>query len=145
MLVTAHKQNCGFTLLEVLLALSLLAGTGFVLLVKVPVHLQSQRLAQSSTQLLEDLRDARQAALAENTYYKIKFYQSSGFYRIFRQVTWVKDVPLAKGVSFLGQPADLVFNAAGTPSVGMTIILTTSGAGQKKVVVAPVGGRIREE
>ena len=139
------KQGGGFTLLEVLLALTLLAGAGFVLLVKIPVHLQSQHLAQSSTQLLEDLRDIRQAALAENTFYQVNFYQSAGFYRIFRQFTKVKDVALAEGVSFLGQPPDLVFNAAGTPSVGMTIILTAGGAGQKKVVVAPVGGRIREE
>lgn len=138
------KTN-GFTLLELLLVLAIVAGVGSVLIIRLPVNAQSQALTQASTQLLSDLRDTRQAALSENTWYQIKFYSSANFYRITRQGVKVRDVYLPSGVKFLNQPSDLIFNASGTPSTGMTIMLGTSAGEQKRVIVAPVTGRIREE
>jgi len=139
------EGNHGFTLLELLLVLVIMAGLGFVLMVRLPVHAESRVLAQASTQLLSDLRDTRQAALSENTWYQVKFYSSSNFYRITRQGIWVRDVYLPNGVKLLNQPPDLNFNASGIPSAGMTILLGTAAGEQKKVIVAPVTGRIREE
>ncbi|HWQ89359.1 MAG TPA: prepilin-type N-terminal cleavage/methylation domain-containing protein, partial [Desulfitobacteriaceae bacterium] len=68
------KQCQGFTLLELTLVLAILAGSGFFLFIKLPLHLQSQSLSLTSARLLTELRDTRQAALAENTWYQIKFY-----------------------------------------------------------------------
>ncbi|MDR3586644.1 MAG: prepilin-type N-terminal cleavage/methylation domain-containing protein [Desulfosporosinus sp.] len=136
----------GFTLVELLLVLILLSGAGFVLLIKLPINFAQQHLDLASTQLLEEIRDVRQAALAENNWYQVKFYLQNGdnHYQIFRQGTRLKDVHLKDGIQFVGQPADLMFNATGR-SVGTTIVLTNSAGERRSVVVAPVGMRIREK
>jgi len=139
-----RRSDLGFTLLELLLVLILLAGAGFVLLIKLPINLEKERLAFATTQLLEELRDVRQTAMAENNWYEVKFYIPEGdhSYKIFRQGTRVKDIHL-KDIEFVGQPANLTFNALGR-SVGTTITLTSPSGEQRSVVVAPVGMRIRE-
>ena len=136
----------GFTLVELLLVLILLTGSGFVLLIKLPINFAQQHLDLASTQLLEEIRDVRQTALAENNWYQVKFYLQNGdnHYQIFRQGTRLKDVHLKDGIQFVGQPADLMFNATGR-SVGTTIVLTNSAGERRSVVVAPVGMRIREK
>lgn len=142
----AKGRERGVTLLEVLLVLCLLSGAGFVLLVKLPVHFEKQRLNMTATQLLAEVRDVRQAALAENNWYEIKFYPQDGEhnYKVFRQGTRVRDISLEKGIQFIGQPGNLTFNAAGRGS-GMTITLQNALGDRKSVVVSPVGMRIREE
>ena len=138
-------EDFGFTLLEMILVLTLLAGAGFVLLIKLPINFEQERLALATTQLLAEIRDARQAALAENNWYAVKFYyQTDHHYQIFRQGTRVKDVYFQAGVRFLGNPQDLQFNASGR-SVGTTIVLTTPSGKRRSVIVGPVGMRIRED
>lgn len=141
-----RDNNRGFTLLEILLVLILLSGAGFVLLIKLPINFEKERLAFETTQLLEEIRDARQAALAENNWYALKFYTQDGGhrYQIFRQGTRVKEVRLNDGIRFAGQPGELKFNALGR-SKGTTITLTNSNGELRSVVVAPVGMRIREK
>ena len=141
-----NAREKGYTLLEMLLVLVLLSGAGFVLLIKLPVNYANEHLAFASTQLLEEIRDTRQAALAENTWYQIKFYAQTAdhHYRIFRQGTMIKDVYLQDRIRFLGQPSNLLFNSSGR-SAGTTIILTSPSGRQKSIVVAPVGMRIREK
>ncbi|MDQ7095758.1 type II secretion system protein [Desulfosporosinus sp. PR] len=136
----------GFTLLEMLLVLTFVASAGFVLLLKPSNHLERDRLAFATTQLLEEIRDTRQAALAENDWYQVKFYPQAGdhHYEILREGTRIKDVHLRDGVQFLGQPESLLFNASGR-SAGTTITLTNSLGERKSVVVAPVAMRIREK
>lgn len=143
--INIHSER-GFTLLEALLVLVLMVGTGFVLLIKLPVHLESDRLALASTQLLGDIRDVRQAAMAENVWYQMKFYRSPGdhYYQIFREGTRVKEIHFRDGIEFLGQPENILFNASGR-SAGTTIYLINSLGEQKGIVVAPVGMRIREK
>lgn len=139
-------KDRGFTLLEMLLVLILLSGAGFVLLIKLPINFEQQRLTFATTQLLEEIRDVREAALAENNWYEVKFYVSDGdhHYKIFRQATRVKEVHLKDGIRFFGQPGNLIFNASGR-SVGATIVLTTPSGERRSVIIAPVGMRIREE
>ncbi|MBC2721852.1 prepilin-type N-terminal cleavage/methylation domain-containing protein [Desulfosporosinus sp.] len=135
----------GFTLLEILLVLILLAGSGFYLLIKLPVNVEKQDLAFESTKLLEDIRDTRQAALAENISYVVKFYyMGDPHYQIFRQGKLIKNTYLQDGIEFLGTPQDLTFNALGR-SAGTTITLKNSLGEQKSVIIAPVGMRIREK
>jgi len=136
----------GLTLLEIMLVLILLSGAGFVLLIKLPINFDKERLAFATTQLLEDVRDVRQAALAENNWYTIKFYYQAGdhHYQILRQGTRIKDVYLKDGIQFFESPKELTFNALGR-GVGSTIVLTNSKGEHRSVIVAPVGMRIREE
>jgi len=142
----AKARDKGFTLLEMLLVLILLAGAGFVLLIKLPINYDKEHLSFATTQLLEEIRDVRQAALAENNWYEVKFYPQDGdhHYQIFRQGTKVKDIHLKDGILFLGQPTNLTINASGR-SVGTTIVLTSASGERRSVVVAPVGMRIREK
>ncbi len=135
----------GATLLELMLALVILAGSTFILGVKLPGYLQEARLDQASTQLLEELRDARQAAMAENTWYQVRFFQEGRYYQILRGGTQMRNIRLPEGVSFVTVPQDLQFNAVGTPNIGMTILLRAKNGEERKVIVAPVAGRIREE
>ncbi|MDP4128037.1 MAG: prepilin-type cleavage/methylation domain-containing protein, partial [Bacillota bacterium] len=129
-------NELGFTLLEMLLVFILIAGSGFVLLVKLPVNLEKEHLTFAATQLLEDIRETRQAALAENNWYTIKFYYQTGdqHYQIFRQGTRVKDVYFKDGIQFFGSPKDLTFNALGR-SVGSTIVLTNSKGERRSIIV----------
>jgi len=141
-------DDLGFTLLEMLLVLILLAGSGFYMLIKLPVNFEKQRLAFESTQLLEDIRDARQAAMAENNWYTVKFYYTGDHhYQIYKQGKMQKKVYFTDGIEFLGKPGDnngeLQFNALGR-GAGTTITLTNTLGEQRSIVVAPVGMRIRE-
>lgn len=139
----------GFTLLEMLLVLILLAGSGFYLLIKLPVNFEKQYLAFESTRLLEDIRDARQAALAENIAYTVKFYYQTGdhHYQILKQGKIIKNVYFKDGIEFFGRPGDLngelKFNALGR-GAGTTITLKNLLGEHRSIVVAPVGMRIRE-
>lgn len=142
LIVTAYS---GMTLLEVLLVLVILAGAGFTLAVKIPLDFQGQALNLSATMLLEDIRDARQAALAENTWYQVKFATAQRSYRIYREGVKVKEVSLAEGIRFNNTPQDFVLDAGGNPLPGTTISLVNQAGRVRTVVVAPVGGRIREE
>ena len=142
-----RSRERGFTLLEIMLVLILLSGAGFVLLIKLPIHLEKERLTFATTQLLEEVRDTRQAALAENNWYEIVFYTPDGDnnYRIFRQGTRVKEIHLTNGIKFVGQPVPVRFLANGQTPKGATIVLTNPSGEQRSVVIAPVGMRIREK
>ena len=78
----AWGKDRGFTLLEILLVLILLSGAGFVLLIKLPINFDKEHLDFATTQLLEEIRDARQAALAENNWYQVKFYLFPAFIKL---------------------------------------------------------------
>lgn len=138
-------KDRGFTLLEVILVLVIISGTGFLLAVKLPLHLESRRLEMATTQLLYDLRDTEQAAKSENVWYQVNFYPHDGCYQILRQGVWVKDVPLQEGIKISNGPANIIFNSSGIPYPGTRIVLRDAAGEERKVFVAPVAGRIREE
>lgn len=141
-------EQDGFTLLEFLLVLLIVAGCGFVLLLKMPVQNDRRNLAVASTRMLGELRDARQAAMTENTWYSVNFYPEMNSYQVTRAGIRVKDIILPEGVCFLNRPNPdhATFFASGTPEQGTTIYLGTADKReQRSIIVAPVGGRIREK
>lgn len=140
----------GFTLLEVLLILSLLAGVGFVLLVKLPVEMDQRNLSLASTQLIQDLRDARASALSENTWYEVRFFQTNNTYRIYREGLLQKNVSLPEKISFANKPNTIRFSAEGSPIFLGSLPLTgtvslTNGKQTRNIITALITGRIREE
>lgn len=139
-----NRSNLGYTLIELLLVLVLLSGVGFVLLVKLPVQQNEQKLALASTQLSQEIRDTRQAALSEDTWYEMKFFYYLDYYLIYREGQLIKNVHLPKGVIIENAPADIRFKAAGTPSLGGTIRLK-AGNLKRDVIMTPVTARVREE
>lgn len=138
------RQSPGFYLMEVLLVLLLLAGAGFLLLIQIPYNLEQKGMEISSGRMIDDLREAQQAAIAEKVWYRVKFYPETDEYRVFKQGQIIHSVSLEKGVSFGNKPEDLTFLPTGAPDRGMTIILT-SAKSERRVIIAPVMGRIRLE
>lgn len=139
-----NRSSFGYTLIELLLVLALLSGAAFVLLVKLPVQQNERNLAVAATQLTQEIRDIRQAALSERTWYEMKFYYDQGFYRVLRDGKWVKDIALPKGVTMENAPKDIRFSGTGTPDQGVTIQLK-AGKSKKNVIMMPVTARVREE
>lgn len=143
------KKSQGFTLLEVLLVLAILAGTASVLLVKIPVQMEERNLSLASTRLIQDLREARQSALAENAYYEVRFYPSNNTYRIYRKTELQRNQSLPQGITFANSPSNIRFSANGIivflgsdPSGTVTL---TNGKTTRHVITALISGRVREE
>lgn len=145
------RKNSGFSLLEVLLVLILLAGAGFVLLVKLRVQLENRNLALASTQMIQELRDARQSALAENTWYEVRFYPESNTYKVLKEGNiFIKTIPLPEKIKFVNRPNTIRFSSSGTPIFTGTPPLTgtislTNGKNIRNIITALITGRIREE
>lgn len=143
------KKSQGFTLLEVLLVLAILAGTGFILLVKIPVQMEERNLSLASTRLMQDLREARQSALAERIYYEVRFYPSNNTYRIYRQSDLQRSQSLPQGISYANTPSSVRFGAngnvvfLGTNQTG--IVALTNGKTTRHIITALISGRVREE
>lgn len=138
------KTEKGYTLLEILLVLVLLAGAAFFLLIHLPQDVKAKGIELSAERLLADLREVQQASIAGNVYYRVKFYPESGEYKIFRQGESWRSVVLQEGVSFGNSPPELFFLPTGAPAPGMTIVLK-AGERERRIIIAPVMGRIRLE
>jgi prepilin-type N-terminal cleavage/methylation domain-containing protein len=149
--VLKNRRNAGFSLLEVLLVLTLLAGAGFFLLVKLPVQIENRNLAFASTQIIQELRDARQSALAENTWYEIRFYFEGNSYQVLKQGNiLVKSITLPEKIRFNNRPNTIRFSATGSPIFSGSPPLTgtislTNGKKTRNIITALITGRIREE
>lgn len=135
-------KSCGYSLLEMLIVLTLLAGTSLFILVQIPHDIREEAIEVSATRLMADLRETQQAAIASHTWHTVKFFASTNEYKIYKAGTFIRSVSLMKGVRFSNQPAELMFLPTGSPSVGMTIYLKVDQS-EKKVIVAPIMGRIR--
>lgn len=138
------NNNLGYTLLEILLVLTIVAGAGFFLAVQIPHDMQKKGIDISATKLLEDIKETQQAALASNVWHRVKFYPHTNEYKLFKQGEFIRSVNLQKGVCFGNSPPELTLLPTGAPVAGMTVILKT-GSLERKVIIAPVMGRIRLE
>lgn len=138
------NNNSGYTLLEILLVLIILAGAASFLLLRIPHNIQEKAIELSSTRLAEELKEAQQEAIAGNVWYKVKFYTAVSEYKIFKQGEHRRTVHLPEGVCFGNKPPDLTILPTGAPVSGMTVNLK-AGSYERNVIIAPVMGRIRVE
>ncbi len=127
-------------MLAVLLLISILGSVSFSVGAQT---LDNYRLEKAAKQLVSDLRETREKAIAENVWQQIKFYPSSNMYRILKAGVRVEDVTLDKGVTLKSGYLDISFYPTGVPSVGATIILGNNRGKELKVIIAPVTGRVR--
>ncbi len=140
-----QRRNSGYTLLEIMLVLLIVAGAGYLLLVQVPHDMRERKVALASVRLLEDLRETQQTAISENIWYKISIHPGTREYKIFKQGEWIRTVQLADGVNFGNHKLEeLTLTPSGAPAGGLTIVLLAKDR-ERRVIIAPVMGRIRME
>jgi len=139
------KQQQGITLLEVLFVMVLVAGAVFLVLIKIPLDLQEERLEASAGHLVDNLREIQQAALEESRTYKATFFAADAMYTVgpAEDMSLRKTVYLDEGVQFAGSPKEVSFNGNGTLGAGSQTIPLICGGHEIQVIIAPNFGRIR--
>jgi type II secretory pathway pseudopilin PulG len=142
--MTINNKSFGYTLLEILLVLVLLTAASYTLLIRLPHSIPDRNLAIAANGLLDDLRETQQAAIASNTWHKVKFFPYANQYKIYKESKLIRSVDLPPHVRLDNSPPDLTFLPTGAPSIGVTVMLA-AGNSKKNVIVAPVMGRIRLE
>ena len=141
-----HIKRKGFTLLELIVSLGVLAIVSGVIFFVISRRDTSYREIMSATYLLmADIRYARQRAIIDGEDVEIVFYGMENRYTIRYFSSWkiIREVRLPDNVWFM-HSSDLKyhFRPRGTPSVGFTIDLCTVHHRMSVSVVAS-GGRVR--
>lgn len=138
----------GFTLVEVLVAISLfavLAGMAIPNLLALNPRFQ---LASAATQVSGDLRLSRMKAIAQKRKFRVTFTASSGNYQVERKpdcscaaCSYAASGPareLPKGIVVSSVTASPIFTCIGTAGSGTVILVNSKGA-TKRVAVDSVG------
>ena len=139
----SESSHRGYTLIEVLLVITILAGIGFVLLIQTPLKLQDRNLEIATTQMVQVIRDTRQRALAQNHQYKVVFFENDREYSVYR-TNALRTITLPEKVSFYNDPSNLVFNGIGGVGGAGEVILR-SGKKGNAIIITPVTARVRVE
>jgi type II secretion system protein H len=157
-----ETKGHGFTLLELLVVLSILGITAAVAIPGVTRWLEDYRLKTTSRQLVSDLQFAKMKAVAEKVQYRVGFEAGNNRYRIekgnsvmastawtqlgtFRSLSDATNASYASGVAlsetFPGHV--VIFSASGQASPAGTA--TLSSAHYTSNVTVTLTGRIRIE
>lgn len=132
-----NKQQFGFTLIEMLLVLSILASSTGIISYGVYHASRIAKLKLTSKQLLVDIKHARTSAIRKRENIDIHF--EPGEYRISElNITRLIDEPIA--VSFDAEGQKLTFNSAGFTSGGTLTI--SSGTRSQSINIAKGSGII---
>lgn len=138
------KNQDGFGLLELLLALAIMAILVAAALPNLQRYLAQRDLQQTARLLSADLRLAQQYAVTQNEAYRLQYTSASAQYTLLRvsDGTVVKQVDLPATVvitsTFSSDRAE--FAATGAP-VQSGMFCLTDGTGVLKVDVQPATGR----
>lgn len=139
------RTQDGFGVLELLLALAIMAILVVAALPNLQRYLAQRDLQQTARLLSTDLRLAQQYAVTQNEAYRLQYVGAAANYTLLRvsDGTVVKQVDLPATVvitnTFTGDRAE--FAATGAPVQGGTFCLT-DGTGALKVEVLPATGRV---
>lgn len=141
------SANKGFTLVEIIvcmLILSICMTLAWPILDRV---YQSHALDSASSQLAWTLRSARSAAMMEGIYKDVRFYTPVNSYKTS---DGVRELPI--GIKYAGTPTfpsrvgsipACIFNSAGAPSGGGTVVLKNKLNEKRYVIVNPVAGKVK--
>lgn len=132
-----RNRNRGFTLLEILIVISLVAALFSFSYLSFSGYTDSARLNAASKLILSDLRLAQNNASSERQSYTVVF--GGDFYSINSQ----KTVKLPQGIS--ASPRVFIFSPSGSPPPGGSGTLLLSGKKHSRKIILSSEGRIRIE
>lgn len=148
------KQNGGFTLMEIIVVVAIMAISTTIAIPAFMKMLPGIRLNGAARQVMGDLMDARMEAVKHNNEYKVFFLNNNHEYKILNDIDGdgvddggsetsrtvdIHDNYEGVTISANGDP---VFNAKGLASSLKTITVQNSEGGCKKVTVA-ITGRVK--
>ena len=132
------KDKKGFSLLEMMIVVALIAILSAMAVISINSNMPQYYLSGAARQVLTDLMMARSKAVSNNTATTVTF--SSTGYSIGGVTTNISSQ--FKGVS-LSSTGSITFFTMGTTSGSVTITLTGSSGLAPKQVVVSAAGRIR--
>jgi len=150
-----RKSKSGFTLVEVIIAMGLMAIMAAIATPNVAHYMKSQRLAGACRQLFTDFTNARSQAISQNNNIIIELTNHKS-YRIIRDINNNSTVDTGEtGITRSIQPMyhDVTFNTGavsfkpifypnGTGNNG-TIYVTSSSLSRTKKITISTAGRIK--
>jgi prepilin-type N-terminal cleavage/methylation domain-containing protein len=157
------KQQFGLTLLELIVALSVLTLLGGIAFLQLKPLLAQVRLKSGARQIATDLQVVRARAIAQNCRFRVTFRPSTRDYVVDKEdgASWVRLVlhghtsdnaaeallPLPAGVTItaVNSGGDVIFVPRGHVDGGITITLGSVIISDTKKVVVNLAGRVRIE
>lgn len=141
------SANRGFTLVELVVSLFILSVCITLAWPVLDRAYQSHALETASSQLAWTLRSARSAAMLEGIYKDVRFYTSVDSYKsadgVYQLPTGVQYAGTPTFPSRVGSIPACIFNSAGAPSGGGTVVLKNKTNEKRYVIVNPVVGKVK--
>lgn len=140
-----HNRNKGYTLIELMVVLSIIALLLGLGISGIDSIIQWNKLSTTTGILSTGLKEAQSMAFYEGVYYKIQFWPVLDRYRIYRQTELIQDIIL-EGIDLLNttfSDDQVYFYPNGTPSMGGTITLKNKRGKVFYIIMTPVTARIR--
>lgn len=139
----------GFTLVELLLVISLMIVIGAIAVPALTPLMEQMKLNADSRQIAYEMRKARQEAIMEGKPQTLEFYIDSRIY----QRLYGNRYHLSPGIEYGGTttfaplykygPPACEFSASGVPSHAGTVTLKNQWGDKRYIIVSVATGRIR--
>jgi len=146
---SSYKPQSGFTFLELLLVLAVMAIVVTIAYPNLTNIVDSIRLRNDALLLAQELRAARTEAIMSQEARDIRFYQNTNHYELSpaNRVIYLSQGIRIQGNTFNNDPYFYVpycrFRATGSPSQGGHVKLVNRQGKVKHVIVSVVMGRVR--
>jgi len=150
-IIQAPGRETGFTMIEVMIAILILAGLTAGTVLSLTRLTATVNLRLASDRLAQEIRTTQQRAFAENSPYGIQFYQDPGnAYLIKKTAVYISDTPMVHLPASLTLESNFPKKMLTIPCLegsanGGTITLTNKANSRQQlyVIVAAITGRVR--
>lgn len=137
---SSSSSEDGFSLLEVAVALALMAIIAAIALPNWSRLVPSYRLNSSARQVQSELHHLKMRAAAENVSFQLAYLEGASAYTVQKELKATLTKPLPDGV-FITKAGMITFSPRGT-AAGNRVRLRTADGLCQQVVVSPTG-RVR--
>jgi prepilin-type N-terminal cleavage/methylation domain-containing protein len=135
-----HNPSCGFSLVELLVALAVIAIVAAFALPAWNRLLPTYQLDSSARQIQSELYHIKMRAASENVGFQLAYSQGGSEYTIQRDSSALTTKPLSEGV-VITKAGTISFSPRGT--AGANRVRLRSAEGHCKQVVVSATGRVR--